>query len=840
MKIWESAVSQITLAVTKRPNFIIIFTLVVVSLMLWPATRLTIDASPDSLLLENDPDLKFYRTIHYIYGTDEYVIVAIRLNESVLAPSSLNRIEDLTEKFKAIKGISNVTSITNVPLIYQSLDRGKESDITFPTLLSKNIDIEKAKNEFLINPLYESNLISKDLKIAAFKIDFIAVPEYKELFDQRYVFIEKRESGTLTQLEKNKLKKINSDLEKLLNIESLRYKNALTEIRKILKQYNSSQQSFLSGAPLVSDDMKQYVQQDIKVFGVAAMLTMAVILFIIFHSFSWMVITLVCSFMNVLVVSGLIGLINFKLTIVSSNYIAILLIFSLAIGIHVVVRYQEEQIVQGDTAFNKNLYTSVEHISTPCLYMVLTSIIAFLSLIVSGIKPVIVFGYIMVIGLCSAYIISFTVLPALIKLLNPTTKPIHKHYSHSILKNFLLFVLNHKNAFTLILIIGLIVSIFGITKITVENRFIDYFKQNTDIHQGLITIDKNLGGTVPIEIILNVPDENNEDDIDRDNVEFDYELAEFDDYLAELEKSEGGLTTQSYWYNRRGMKKVKSVHSYLEGIPQIGKVFSLSSTEIIFQQILNEVDLNDFELSLIYSKLPENIKSILIQPYLSDSGNQTRIVARLKDSDRTLVRDKLISNINDDLKKHFKEKSNVEIKVTGIGVLYNNVLQSLYRSQILTLGFVFIGIFLMLSILLKSVIQALIVLLPNIFTALVILGFMGIINIPLNIMTITIAAIVIGIGVDDAIHYIHRYKKEYTNSKNVNASLIISQVTVGKALWFTSITIALGFVLLVFSNFTPSIYFGLFTCLAMLISIFATFTLIPLALSVLRVKNLTY
>jgi predicted RND superfamily exporter protein len=828
MKFWESSASHVVRAVTKLPYLSLLLILFVMVLMSLPVSRLAIDASPDSLLLENDPDLKFYRAIHDEYGTDVYMVVAVRLNDSIFATSSIKKIEDITQQFRNIEDVSNVTSITTVPLIYQSLDEKEETEINFPTLMSKGVDINEAEVEFLTNPLYERNIVSEDLKIAAFKIDFQEKPEYKELFDQRYLLIEKREISELSRKERQNFVSINKRLEHLRKIDNKRIETALKEIRNILDANKKTLESYISGAPLIAHDMKHYVLQDIKVFGIAAILTMAIILFIIFHSVSWVGITLFSSFVNVLVVSGLIGLLGFKLTVVSSNYVAILLIFSLAIGIHVVVRYQEEDVSQGTADFHERLCIAIQHISTPCLFMVLTSTIAFLSLIISDIKPVIVFGYIMVIGLCGAYIVSFTILPLLIQLLKPKSKPIHKHYSHNVLDKSLSLILTNKVIVITILIICLAISGFGITNLTVENRFIDYFKQTTDIHRGLALIDQELGGTVPIEIILDAPVESDENGQDEDG------LDEFDDYLSELDEISEGFTSQSYWYNRRGIEKIRLIHSHLENIPQIGKVLSLSSTEDIFKHIIREKELEDFQLSLIYSKLPENTMSILISPYLSQVGDQARIVARIKDSDHSLVRNDLLKKLNEDMKNTFSEKAGINVRVTGIGVLYNNVLQSLFRSQILTLGLVFISIFLVLSVLFNNIKFAFIAILPNIFTAILILGMMGVFNIPLNIMTITIAAITIGIGVDDAIHYIHRFKKELKSGKNIYDSIIASQLTVGKALWFTSITIASGFVLLVFSNFTPSIYFGLFTCLAMLISIFATFSIIPLLLSVMN------
>lgn len=816
------------LALTKNPFWAISFTILAVIFMSWPATWLSIDASPDSLLLENDPDLKFYRAIHSEYGTDEFVIVAVAYAQSVLAPSSIKQIDNITRRFQQIEGVSQVTNITNVPLVYQLLERDKDDELEFITLLSEDVDLDLARQEFLSNPLYERNLSDEKLRIAAFKIDFPQNPEYQQLFDLRYELLEKRLKKSLSRSDESKLKNINHKLDQLRNKDGLKYKNVLNEIKNILSEFSLSQKSYISGTPLIATDMKRFVLQDIKTFGVAALLFMILVLLIIFHRPAWVFITIFCAFLNVAVVSGVIGLLGFNLTVVSSNYVAILLIFSLAIGIHVVIRYQEEE-AQDSSDFDEDLSIAIQHISTPCLYMVLTSTIAFLSLLISDVKPVIVFGYIMVIGLCGAYIVSFTVLPLLIHLLRPVSRPAHKHYSHTVLAKILHAVLEYKWSVTIFLSALLVIALIGINKITVENRFIDYFKETTTIHSGLLLIDRKLGGTVPIEIILDAPVVEEDEYIEED--------SEFDDYLAELEETEGGFTTESYWYNKRGIDKITHIHTYLENLPQFGKVLSLTSTEHIFEHLAEEKELDDFQLSVIYSRLPENIKDILIKPYLSKEGDQARIVARLKDSDRTLVRNDLINKINADL-IDFAKRYGVEIRLSGIGVLYNNVLQSLYRSQILTLGVVFISIFIVLSVLFKSIKYAFIAVLPNMFTALVILGFMGLTGIPLNIMTITIAAITIGIGIDDEIHYIHRYKRELYAGKNALESIWTAQVTVGKALWFTSITIASGFILLIFSNFTPSIYFGLFTCLAMLISILATFTIVPLVLSGFRDKTI--
>ena len=373
------------------------------------------------------------------------------------------------------------------------------------------------------------------------------------------------------------------------------------------------------------------------------------------------------------------------------------------------------------------------------------------------------------------------------------------------------------------------ISLYGVSHLTVENRFIDYFKSTTEIHQGLVIIDQHFGGTVPIEIIL--------DKVAIESIEYELEEDdEFDDYLSSLDEIDAGYTSQSYWYNRLGIEKINRIHSHLEEYPQIGKVLSLSSTLEVFKHALDIDVMDDFQLATIYAKSSPEIKKFLIRPYLSEQGSQARIVARIKDSDRKLVRNDLLLKIRNHIGSLYPESDNITVRITGIGVLYNNVLQSLYRSQILTIGFVFTAIFFILSILFRSIKFAFIAILPNIFTAFFIIGLMGLLSIPLNIMTITIAAITIGIGVDDSIHYIHRFKKEMAIYHDLDKALKTSQMTVGKALWFTSLTIGIGFILLVFSNFTPSIHFGFFTCVAMISSIIATFTIVPMTLSTLMTK----
>ena len=823
---FSSIVNLIISAVTRKPYFVIVSMLALVIASSISIPKLHIDASPDSLLLESDPDLKYYREIHRHYGTDEYIIIGYKPNLSILDEDTITFIDELANYINKIEGVSGVTAISNVPLLLQLDEDKKTGDKKFSNLLSSKVDMAKAREEFTSSPIYVDNIVNKELSTTAIKVDIKKNQELIDLLQQKYVLLDIESTPEFNSQKSAELDSIRQQIYNQRQVINDRYKTVLTNVRAILFKYKDQGEFYLAGAPLIGNDMKLFVVQDIKTFGVGIVIIMILVLFVFFRKPAWIFLALVCAFLNVLLVSGLIALLDFQLTIISSNFVALLIIFSIALSIHVIIRYQEIQSLHPEKEINENIKIAVSQIITPCLYMVLTSAIAFFSLIVSDINPVIVFGYMMILGLFCAFLLTFTVLPSLIKIIEPHSKDFGQDKSANFLSNILDVIIENKKL-TLVIVIGMFgLNLVGISQLTVENRFIDYFKKTTDIYQGLELVDKELGGTVPLEVMLEATAKFDEEDEDEED-------EEFGDYLSELEETQDDFTAESYWYNRSGIKKINKIHQYLESVPQVGKVLSLASTEEVFRIVNKGEPLEDFHLSLVYSKIPDNIKQVLISPYVSTDGAQARIVARIKDSDHTLIRNDLLNKILEDINNKYKNDGE-EIRLTGISVLYNNVLQSLFRSQILTLGTVFICILIMLIVLFRSLKLAIIGTLPNIFTALFILGLMGVFGIPLDIMTITIAAITIGIGVDYAIHYIHRYKKEFAKSGDNFQAIFISQTTVGKALYFTSITITLGFVILVLSNFVPSIYFGLLTSIAMLVSLFATFSIIPLLLSTLK------
>ena len=782
--------------------------------------NISVDASPDSLLLESDPDLKFYREVHSEYGTDEFIVVGFKPDEDLFAPASIAYVSQLTETLLAIDKIDNVTSIATVPLLQQARRMDAEGVSHFKLLNDEDIDINLVRKEFTSSALYASNLVSSTGKATAIIANIKMNTALDSLLQQKYSLLEQLQQRADDDALLAAMESLNEQLLVQRNITGKDYELALQQIRQVINQQGNAGVFYLAGAPLISNDIKTFIKNDIIVFGISILAIMFIVLYLFFRRLSWVLLSLGCAFLNVMLVAGLIGLLELQLTLISANFVALLIIFSITLSIHVIIRYQEICSLNPDS--DNNIVVALQQIFTPCSYMIATSAIAFLSLIASDIQPVIYFGLIMVLGLICAFTITFTALPALIKLIKPKIIDFKSDRSSSLLNSLLNIILVNQRMTSMVLLAIVVFSTFGITQITVENRFIDYFKSNTDIHQGLVFVDQELGGTVPLEIMLDAPP-----------VSDDQEWLEDDEFSDYLDEEEDSFTQQSYWYNRQGINKIQAIHEYLESHKQVGKVLSIHSTAEVMREVANGETLEDFHLALIYNMVSAEIKDILINPYISSNGDQARIVARIKDSDHSLIRNELLTQINNDINENLLAEGET-VRLTGISVLYNNVLQSLYQSQILTLSTVFVCILVMLLFLFRSIPLALIGTIPNVFTALFILGSMGLFKIPLDIMTITIAAITIGIGVDYAIHYIHRYRKEIQADADHSAAIHTVQTTVGKALYYTSITITLGFVVLVSSNFMPSIYFGMFTSLAMVISLLATFTIIPILLNTFR------
>jgi len=557
-----------------------------------------------------------------------------------------------------------------------------------------------------------------------------------------------------------------------------------------------------------------YIKNDIAVFGIGVFIFIILTLWLIFRNFKWVIMPLVGCATSVIIMIGLLGLLGWKVTVISSNFIALMLILNMAMNIHVTVRFLQLKKEFPQLTKNEAVLEASKKMMLPILYTVLTTVCAFLSLVFSGIKPIIDFGWMMTLGLIVSLFVTFLLLPSLISLfssnneidINDTEKSFITSALSSFTKNNKIIIFGS----TLIIIIF---SIIGISKLEVENSFINYFDKETEIYKGMKKIDDDLGGTTPLNIILNFPVKQKKTNEEED---------EFDEWEEENEANEN---KSKYWFTRDKMDKIIKVHDYLDSLPEIGKVLSFGSILRVAED-LNNKELQSLEIAVLYSKIPESIKKEIVSPYVSVEKDQARISVRIKDSLKNLRRNDLIKKINSELNTKIGLEKN-EYKLAGVLILFNNLLQSLFKSQILTLGIVMLGIFLMFFILFRNMLLSFIGVVPNFIAAFFILGIIGLLGIPLDMMTITIAAITIGIAVDNSIHYIYRFKEEFKKINDYDKTMDRCHSTVGVAILNTSITIVFGFSILVLSNFIPTIYFGVFTGIAMLLAMISVLTLLP-------------
>ena len=749
-----------------------------------------LDASSDTLLLENDPDLKYLREVNNRYGSKEFLILTYTPEEAMNSKKSLNNLLSLKYKIQSLDWVYSVITLLDVPLLNNSDTPLAERLQNFTTLKSENVDIERGFEEILSSPVFKNFVISEDGKTTGIIVNIKEDVNLKNLDDKSKEEIEKYK-----------------DLRKKKN-----HKN-IVEIREIIKSYKDIGKIYLGGIPMIADDMMSFIKNDIIVFGIGVLLFIIVTLWFIFKKLIWIIVPLSSCFFSVLIMTGLLGLIGWKVTVISSNFIALMLILTMAMNIHMSTRFLQLKKNNPNLKNSEIIFMTTGKMFWPIIYTALTTICAFLSLIFSEIKPVIDFGWMMSLGLITSFIITFTLLPTLINLLS-TEKINIEGESKSKITEFLGEIsINSRPTIFLITLVVIISSIVGISRLEVENSFINYFNKNTEIYKGMKLIDEKLGGTTPLDIIIKFPT------FEKDKLTVADD--EFEDW-----GDEENHDNRKYWFTKDKIEKIEKVHSYLESNPFVGKVLSFSSILKVAKQLNNNKPLDTLEIGVFYSKIPDTIKKEVIDPYISIEDNEARISLRIKDSEKNLRRNDLIKKIEYDLKNQIGLESN-EFKLAGVLILFNNLLQSLFKSQILTLGFVMSGIFAMFLILFRNIKLSLIGVVPNFIAAFFILGIIGLLEIPLDMMTITIAAITIGIAVDNSIHYIYRFKEEFFQNNSYEKTIKLCHSTVGIAILNTSITIVFGFSILVLSNFIPTIYFGVFTGLAMLLAMISVLTLLP-------------
>jgi hypothetical protein len=845
--------------VLRHPWWVLLLVALVVAGFASQLGKIKLDASADSLMLQGDPSLEFYRDISAEYSSEDFLLLTWQPPGPLLGDESLLPLRRMADELRLLEGVSSVVTVWDVPLLESPMVT--LSDITspdpLPSLDKPGIDKDLVLRELTTSPIYADLLASRDGQLTAVQINLLRDDRYYELLAARDSLRIKRDDQGLSAAEARELALAEQQF-KAHTAAMLEAQGALVDnVRQIADKYRSHADIFVGGVPMIAADMVSFIASDLVIFGAAILGIMLFILAFIFRRVRWVVIPLATCSATVVIMLGLLGALDWRMTVISSNFVAVLLIMTLAISIHLIVRYRELHALEPDGDLHERVLRTVVLMATPCIYTGVTTIVAFVSLVVSGIQPVIDFGWMMTTGIALGLCLNFLLVPCMM-LVWPEGKP-HRHAGTDtpMTALFARVVDGHGPAILAVTAALVVLTAVGISRLQVENRFIDYFHESTEIYQGMELLDSKLGGTIPLDIILAPLDMDQplpgletasateaapvaeDDPFAEDSHDFapapaaaaddwDDEFATDGDDFA----TAGESFTPSYWFSLQGMRELDAVHDYVDSLPETGKVLSLSTVFAVVKNLLGD-DVGSVELALVQKSLPPDISAMMVEPYFSREREQARLTVRVMETSENLRRDQFLK----DLRSALTEKLGIapeRIRFTGMLVLYNNVLQSLFKSQILTLGAVFVAILLMFLVLFRSLSLSLIALAPNVLAAGLVLGVMGLVGIPLDIMTITIAAIVVGIGVDDCIHYVHRFVAEFPVDRNYKATMYRCHNSIGRAMYYTTVTVVVGFSMLALSNFTPSIYFGLLTVLAMVAAVLGALLLLPLLIVLVK------
>lgn len=786
--------------------------------------KLEIDASAETLLLDDDKDLAFSRTVEKRFETNDVLVLAYKPKQGLLSRESLQTLTQITNDLEKLPHVTSVDSILSVPLLFSPIREVDDLIHDTRTLKTPDINLSLAKKEFLSSPLYKDSLVNKDFTVSSILIHLKDNPEYYSLLEKRNLLRHKQKTSSLTLEEKQDLHQTNSAFKKYRDRQRTIDNDNIKEIRALMLKYQSKATFFLGGVQMISNDIVGFIKNDLLTYGSILILLLILVLGIVFRKPRWVILPILICTLSVIAMTSALGFFGWEITVISSNFIALQLIITLSIVLHLIVRYEELLTQYPHASSHRLILLTMLSKATPTFFAILTTIAGFSSLLFSHINPVINLGWMMSAGITISLIISFILFPSMLMLLKKAP-PVKQHKSlFSLPAACAAIVLNDKKSIFMITLLIIVFSVTGASQLIVENAFINYFKKDTEIYKGMKIIDQELGGTTPLDVILTFADENitvpptSKTEEEDDSFENEFNTLENKD---------------QYWFTDEKIAIINKVHHYLEGIAQIGEVKSFTTLLDTAKIINHNKSIDSVEIAILYQTLPQKYRDSILSPYINIEHNQARFSTRIVDSNEALRRKTLLKKISDDL-SHMINPHVATVQLSNLMVLYNNMLQSLFQSQIMMVSVVLLILFLMFLLLFRSLQVTIIALIVNIIPIGIIFGFMGWLHIPLDIMTITIAAIAMGIGVDDTIHYIHRFKIEYVKDHLYPEAIQRTNESVGNAMYYTSLTIVIGFSILILSNLIPTIYFGLLTVLVMIAALIADLILLPKLLLLIK------
>lgn len=759
------------------------------------APNFDIDASPDTLLTKDNALYTQTQLVNERFAPQEFLLVTYQPNNNPLfSQETFDNIAKLSADLMSLERVDSVRSILNVPIFPEGSNMLRaDLDLTSLTIEANSYPMDALREQFTDHPIYTNLLVNEELTATALQVLFRNNDELQALEAQINDLHAQYQAQGLSAEQEAELERLETQVDPLRQDLGRTRSEEIDKIRGFITNYEADATIHMGGVHVLADQLIEIISNDLVVFGMAIAIGICLLLLVLFRALRWVCIPILCCLSSILSTMGLFALLGIKATVISSNFIALQLILTLAIVIHLIVQFRESSNAQPDASQRDLIKETLSEKIGPCFFAGLTTSVGFGSLIFSGIAPVIAFGWMMIIAMGFSIAVSLTLFPVILELL-----PKHKQRKElavfgALVSGFARAALN-KGALIGIVSVGIMaVSVVGLLRLDVENSFINYFKDTTQIHQELAYIDQEFGGSTPLDLIYTTNDTSDNPDIVMT-----------------------AHTVQMLQLIQHRMKEHEAV----------GRVLSAVNLTDLARE-LNGAPLTEYELTTAYWLMDESFREDLLGAFYDPESGQARINIWIQDLTTDLNRAQLLTDIRAQMSEMGVPESDYQL--TNMFVLYQDILQRLFSSQILTLGLVYAALFIVFLLIFRSPRLALIALVPNLLPTLAVLGIMGWLNIPLDLMTITIAAIAMGIAVDDTIHYMHRFQLERAQH-GYEEAVERTHSSVGLAILYTSLLIIAGFSMLAFSDFVPSILFGLLTSMAMALALLVDLCLLPILL----------
>jgi hypothetical protein len=781
----------------RRPRIVLAVIAAVTIALGWQALGFRIDASPDTLLTPNNEHYVQTRVVNERFATAEMLVIAYQPRDhELLSDATFEDLRGLTREISALPRVASVRSLLNVPIPGDGNGTAALASLSGSSFEERELPFDELSRALRGHPIYEGLLVDEAQTITSLQVLFSA-DEALAALDARILEAERQAlGGELSGTQKERLESLRRRAEPLQRALSNAREEEVTRIGDIVAVYRDDADVYVGGIHALEHGLIGIIEHDVAVFGSAIAVAICSMLLILFRSFRWMMVPVAACAISVTCTVGVFVLLGLETTVISANFVALQLILTLAVVMHLIVEYRQSAARHPEWPVGSLIDATMRRKTKPCLYAGLTTSVGFASLLVSGIQPVISFGWMMIIAMGISLAVTLILFPSAIALFQPGRPGATGGRLTTALLERLARLATRRKGFVLAASAAVFLwGLSGAFLLELENSFLDYFDESTDIHRDLAFIDRHLGGTTPLDVVYTIP---------------------------EAERSPDLVLTAE------AVQALQRIHNELEQHEAVGKVLSVTSFTALARRLNGDRPLTETELTAAYRLIPDEVRDELLGSFFAPDQHQVRFSTQIQDTTAGLDRSALLQDIRAGLESLGVAEDDYQL--TNLAVLYEDILSQLFTSQASTIAVVLAALAAAFWASFGSLSVALTALVPNVLAATAVFGIMGWLGIELDVMTITIAAVTIGIAVDDTIHYVHRFLEVRRDEDGEQAVLTVHR-TVGFPILYTTIIITLGFSLLALSDFVPSVLFGALTGFAMVVALIADLTLLPVLLA---------